>query len=550
MTPRSWADLFTRNGDGHAGPDPALVSRLLGPVVNAVTAPFTRLRALMDPRRDIEAECGYPSLTEAVPVELYHQLYTRDAVAARVVEVYPEESWQVTPSVYEDEDAEEATPFEAAWDALGAGLYEDPECCYAEEEGSPVWEALKCADVLSGVGRHGVLVLGLSDGKDLSQPVAPAPGLKLTFLTPLPEHLALITATDPRKNSRRYGLPTQYAVTLGDPAEQYGAVLSAGPASSTSTVHWSRVVHVADVGHQAPTSRVYAVPRMRPVLNQLLGLHKLYACAPEMFWLAALPMLKFVTHAQLGGDVDVDLGELKGALEQARNSLQRMVLGRGGDWGTVGPAVSDPASQIAVQLEAVCIKLGCPVRVFKGSERGELASSQDDQAWNDRLKARQARYVTPRIIVPFVQRLISLGVLPKPARFKVWWPDLTSVSDGQKADVAAKKTTALAQYVGGNVESLVAPTDYLTRFLDFTEEEAQAILDNAGGAVPSGDGTDLAQEPYTQPEEQQPAEPAPAAQPDQQQTLAAASAQVVNARGLTAEERREMLERYHAGEAG
>lgn len=128
-----------------------------------------------------------------------------------------------------------------------------------------------------------------------------------------------------------------------------------------------------------------------------------------------------------------------------------------------------------------------------GSERGELASSQDDAAWNDRLRERQNGYITPRVIVPFVNRLINLGVLPKPDKLKVSWPDVTSQTNQERANAALTITQAMAQYWGNSMMGLIPPLDYLTRIVGMNEDEAVAILENvksanlaADGAAPNG----------------------------------------------------------------
>jgi hypothetical protein len=112
--------------------------------------------------------------------------------------------------------------------------------------------------------------------------------------------------------------------------------------------------------------------------------------------------------------VTIDKADVRNQIENYVNSLQRYLALTGMSAKTLAPQVSDPSSQIDKHLEAICIQLGIPKRIFMGSERGELASSQDDASWNDRLKARQQGYITPRIIVPFVDRLIAVGVLPEP----------------------------------------------------------------------------------------------------------------------------------------
>jgi len=99
-------------------------SRKLNPdsvrmVLNAMMSRKDWLRSIGDPRRSIDDECGYP---KSVTAPEYYRHYDRDPICARVVQVLPKESWQVSPEVYEDEDSEEVTPFEEAWDQLGSSL--------------------------------------------------------------------------------------------------------------------------------------------------------------------------------------------------------------------------------------------------------------------------------------------------------------------------------------------------------------------------------------------------------------------------------------------
>jgi hypothetical protein len=153
---------------------------------------------------------------------------------------------------------------------------------------------------------------------------------------------------------------------------------------------------------------------MRPVLNRLLDLQKIYGASAEGYWQAAFTGLALETHPQLGGDVEIDAADVRGQVENYINSLQRYLALTGMSAHTLAPQVSDPTNHIEKQIEAICIQLDIPKRVFMGSERGELASSQDDAQTNDQLKSRQLGYITPRIICPFVDRLIAVGVLSEP----------------------------------------------------------------------------------------------------------------------------------------
>src|SRR5580693_7520581 len=118
---------------GNAAPDP--LTAFLQLTGNKAAADLTNngptgmpwlqrggLYGLLDPRRDVDAECGYPPTEALIGVDFYRQLYDRESIATRVVQVLPKECWQVTPSIYEDEDGEKATEFEQAWDDLEVGM--------------------------------------------------------------------------------------------------------------------------------------------------------------------------------------------------------------------------------------------------------------------------------------------------------------------------------------------------------------------------------------------------------------------------------------------
>src|SRR6185312_3650467 len=152
---------------------------------------------------------------------------------------------------------------------------------------------------------------------------------------------------------------------------------------ATVRVHWSRVIHIAD---NLRNSEIFGVPRMQPVYNRLLDLRKLYGGSAEMYWAGAFPGLSLETNPQLGGDVLIDQSAVRSMMGQYRNGLQRYLQLTGMSAKVLSPTVVDPTQQVDKQIEAICIELTIPVRVFKGSERGELASNQDDSTWNDRVR--------------------------------------------------------------------------------------------------------------------------------------------------------------------
>lgn len=470
----------------------------------------------LDSRRNIDKECGYPTTSE-LTAQVYHDLYERGDIPARVVDIYPEECWQVTPTLFETEDEEE-TEFERAFAELGDKLNAGSK--WKDENNNPIWQYLFRADKLCGVGRYGCILLGVDDGDDLSQPLdliepekpllenrtftsqitnlAPVfrsgvgveeptgtghlgmtgtgmatafkPKMNLMFMRVLDEAMCSIAASETDEHSERFGKPTMYNVGLVIPSNV------PNPTIKTKAVHWTRIVHIAD---NLQSDEVLGLPRMQRAYNRLYDLHKLYGGSAEMYWLGALPATFFGTDPQLGGQVSMDVNAMKDHLENMFTGLQRWAAIPGLVPNTMSPTVVDPSPQIERALEALCIFLGVPKRMFMGSERGELSSGQDMRVWYGRCKRRQEGFITPSIVVPFIDRLIALGILPEPSEYFVDWPDISVVTDEEEANVSNIRTTMLATYAQSNIASIITPQDYLVRVAKFDKDEAEEMLENA-----------------------------------------------------------------------
>lgn len=132
-------------------------SALLRTIVNNVFRSRSELWKSLsgDHRRNLDDECGYDKDPTA---HTFYDLFDRGAIPRRVVELFPKETLQVSPLVYEDKDNDTATAFEEAWDALGKSIQPE-QSWHKQEEGSAVWEYLLRADIMSGVGRYGVILL-------------------------------------------------------------------------------------------------------------------------------------------------------------------------------------------------------------------------------------------------------------------------------------------------------------------------------------------------------------------------------------------------------
>ncbi len=460
--------------------DLILANQMAKAIQNVTSLRTEFMNRMMDPRRDYNAECGYPS--DPIDPNLFMDMYQRNEIAARVVDVYPKECWQTTPEITDDEDPNKDTKFEEQWKNCGKYLRAEKSYFKSDENANPVWDYCKRIDALSRICRYGVMILGFDDNRPLIEPVKPRKGMKLRYIRVFPETLAQITASENNLSSPRYQHPTSYLVTFNDPRDYTAGGI--GLSVATQMVHHSRIIHVpSDGGVQS--HEVLGRSAMHQCFNRLIDTTKVFGPSAEGYWRACFMALSLETHPQLGGDVRIDRAQLRDMMDDFFNTLDRHISLSGMSAKTIAPVVSDPSPHIQVIIEAICILLGIPIRIFKGSERGELASSQDDDAWNDRVKERCMSHIVPRIIVPLVDRLINVGVLTSPADdgYMVKWPDLTSMSATEKAAIFVQRVTAYSQYVAGNVETIIPPKDLMTKFDTMTDSEADQILEDAAKAA-------------------------------------------------------------------
>ena len=445
-------------------------------VPNIVSSRQDIIRDLSSKHRDIDAECDYP---KNPGIQDYVDLYRRDPVARRVVECMPMECSQVQQEVYEDEDARVTTNFEKYFHDLGHQLRGE-DSWYDDEEYSPFWDYITRVDIASKIGQYGVILIVTDDKMPLSQPAERAakkgvPPRKLKYMRIFPEHLAQITQYEKDPTSPRFGYPDMYRLSFNDPTAQLGG---SGLPITTQDVHWTRIVHITD--NSASANEIFANPEMESVLNPILDCRKVRGGSGEMYWQGAFPGLSFETHPSLGGDVLLDKVSLRRAYKDYLAGLQRALMTSGLTVKSIAPQVVDPTPQIRAQIEAICIAKGIPLRIFLGSERGELASDQDQRAWNNRVRRRHRHYIIPKITIPLLDRLIWLGVLPIPASgfYKVSCPDIDSQSPAEKAQVANQLVTTLSTYIKGGVQHVLPPLDMYIRLLGFSREEAESILKN------------------------------------------------------------------------
>ena len=387
--------------------------------------------------RDIYAAAGYVA-EGAETFDHYWSLYTRDPVAGRVVDMPAKTTWRTPPEVFEGEheDVETHMPtaFEAAWAALAKRLR--------------VWRHFERADRLARVGRYSLLFLGARGGDDRAL-ATPLEGLggpaDLLYLSSFAERYAVISTWQRNPSSARFGLPESYKIELSSGIAGFG--------TKNVVVHHSRVIHVAE---DPLVDDVYGRPALQRALNALADMLKVSASTGEAYWQLAARVLTAKLDPTMafpeGVSSKAALTALGEDLEAIVHDLRRQFVGHGVELGWLDTTTPDPTSALEVFKVLLSVATGIPTRVFFGSEKGELASSQDERNYFGMINERQEQFAEPTVLRAFIDRLVGAGALPPPeagvGEYTVLWPNLFELTEKETAEAnklraeAAKALTA------------------------------------------------------------------------------------------------------------
>lgn len=405
-------------------------------VRNQIDVLRERLSAFMgyshEGARDLFKQFGYK---RQLLFEDYVSLYRRNAVAARIIRAFPAATWKDFPTVSDDDNKDQASVFEDAFQTLN--------------NRHKLQFYFERADRMAGLGRYSVLLLGFADGT-LDKPL-PTTENELLYLSPYAENNSKITQYDLNEKSERFGLPEYYQLQKGNPFTEGRPTMQ----SKSIRVHWSRVIHVAEM---LDDDEVYGTPRLECTYNHLRDLEKVVGGSAETFWLNARQGLALMADK----DASISTASLADMKEQAiefEHQLRRTLAMQGVNATVLNAAIADPKPNVESLLDLIAGGQGMPKRILIGSERGELASSQDESNWSSRIDERRGSFASPMLIKPFIEVMIATGNLPKPKTedYDIDWPEIAAQSPDAKASVAQKKASALHSYATTPGAELIVP---------------------------------------------------------------------------------------------
>lgn len=402
-------------------------------------------------KRDLYDAFGYSRL---LTVGDLASMYLRGDIASRIIRAFPQATWRDSITIGDD-DGDGINPDKKDSFSPFAKACDDFFTLHR------VKSFLERADRLSSVGQYGVLYMGFADG----QPELPLPtgNQKLLYLAPYGEQNITVSRWDLDKRSPRFGKPLIYTLRTGRATNgQQASAVASFPC------HWSRVIHIAEFLDEDES---FGTPRLMPVYNRLQDLDKLLGSGSETFWLNARGGLS------LSADKDAQLGtaqieEMKEQAEGWANQLRRTIALQGVKAELMSTPIADPGPNFDALLAVISGAVGVPQRILVGSERGELASSQDENNWAARINERQRNFATPFILRPFIQLMIETGNIVAPhGEWRAEWPDATAMTALNVAQIGERKANALLRYTqAAGAEDVVPYQEFRTDFLGLPPE--------------------------------------------------------------------------------
>lgn len=418
-------------------------------------------------KRDLYAKLGYK---RNLSFEDYYARYVRGGIAGKVVDAFPSATWRNSPIITSNNKE-----FQKEFEKLAQRL--------------KLFHYLERVDRLSGIGQYGVMLIGLSGGSALENAAPKVNGPDdIIYFSTFAQGNASIFSLEQDASSPDFGLPSLYDVNLFGDLNDISEGLSASTLTGQRKVHASRIIHVAE---GLKEDEIFGAPRMERVWNYLDDLDKIIGGSSEAVWLTADRGIQFDVDKDANLQPD-DLEDFSDEIDEYMHGMRRFIRTQGITAKVLGSEVPNPTGQFGVVAAALAGTINIPLRVLFGSERGQLASSQDEKNFNGKVKERQKHFAEPLILRPFIDRLQDIGALPQ-ADYEIVWPDLSTLTKKDHADVAARVAQSLNHFEPDN--GAVTVDEFRTHFLGLTTakeagvdvELANTPPTNEPGGTPSED---------------------------------------------------------------
>lgn len=365
-------------------------------------------------------------------------LYTRSAVAARIVDALPEEATRAGFTVQTDEDFDQEE-FRSWWEGLDADSVITEAAKYSRQYGGGLVQIISRTE---GNERN-----ALRPGEEIDSLRAVA----CVEVTPENE-----LAFDPRE----LGMPEIWNVS-----PMYGG--------NDNPVHNSRLLKI--MGRSQPVSwrknssgsyRYFGMSVFQGLVEEILDYDECHA------WASLL--LKRLQQGVWYGDGIADACETKAGersverrlalVDGIRSARATIAIDKANeDYKLLNGSLSGVKDVLTEKKARLSTASGIPAMILAGDTSGGLNNSADGamSSWEDTI----SRFQTFRL-TPMVQRLIQIKY-PNLVNYKIVWNPLSQESPAQRADRLQKESTADNGYVTGYVLTADEVRDTLAKRGDY-----------------------------------------------------------------------------------
>ena len=385
-------------------------------------------------QRDLYEYLGYKRNLEYAD---FYSRYKRGGIASRIVDAYPQATWRQQPILLDPKAQlhDERGEFVKSFDAMATRLN--------------LYHYFERADKLAGIGQYSVVMIGVKGSGALNTPLPKISSFDdVIYITPYGQENAEVKEYEDNPGSERFGLPTVYDVILSKKIPK-------------QKVHYSRLLHISE---GLLEDEIFGRPRMEPVWNYLDDLDKIIGGSSEAVWRTVDRGIQF----DIDKEVDLtpeDEDDFEDEIEEYIHNFKRYIKTRGVTATPLGAEVASIKDNFDASVALIGGTLGIPTRILLGSERGQLASASDERNFSSRVKERQQSYAEPTMIRAFTNRLKSVGVPIED--YKISWPDVSTLTDKERSDVAARIAQSIRSVSSQDPENQVmAPEDFRKRFID------------------------------------------------------------------------------------
>lgn len=315
----------------------------------------------------------------------------------------------------------------------------------------------------------GIIVMGLADDLDLSEPVESAS--ELSYLSSFSSDEVTDIFFDKDPQSSEYGKIESYEITVG------------GDSKNKFVVHNSRVIHITE-------KTVKKNARGVSVLESSYDLFQILKntdwAAGEAYYQNASPLYNLswddtvtptgsvsseptaAEKQQIKADLE-DLHVKKRFIKPKSWSLE-VVQGSG--------HIADPQMIWSPIIERIAGAVGTPKQLLLGTSAGALASGETNLAdWYGKTALRQTGWAEP-LLNMFYSRLQTYGVLPE-GNIDIEWPSQWEMDAKEKAEIKQIQVNTAVAAVGAPSALGVSGSAVMT--LEEAREQILGLTPQLGG---------------------------------------------------------------------